>query len=114
MVWIESIIKNAGYGLSALQVLLADIPTTAEFDARTLLAADYFDFTTDSVIVGTNNDKTGYALSNVGADLILKTSDIWSWGLKAPSEIAMILNHAILKYCDGKRKKIQLPNVRLR
>lgn len=42
---------------------IADIPTVAEFNARTLLAADYFDATTDAVIVGTNNDKTGYALT---------------------------------------------------
>ena len=68
------ILSSATYGNSALKTLLDNIPTVAELGARTLLTADYFDFTTDSVIVGTNNDKTGYALSNVGADLILKTS----------------------------------------
>jgi len=71
---VETILTHGTYGNSALQVLLADRPTVAQLNARTLLAANYFDFTTDSVVVGTNNDKTGYALSNVGADLILKTA----------------------------------------
>lgn len=44
---------------------IADIPTVSEFNARTLLAANYFDFTTDQVIVTTNNDKTGYTASTV-------------------------------------------------
>lgn len=38
-------------------------PSVAQFNARTLLAADYFDFSTDNVIVGTNSDKTGYSIS---------------------------------------------------
>ena len=68
------ILSSAVHGNAALRTLINNVPTVAEFDARTLLAANYFDFTTDSVIIGTNNDKTGYALSNVGADLILKTA----------------------------------------
>ncbi len=40
-----------------------DGPTNAEMEARTLLAADYFDAAADQVIVATNNDKTGYSLS---------------------------------------------------
>jgi len=63
-----------GDTLETLSDQIDGVPTTGELDARTLLAADYFDFTSDSVVVGTNNDKIGYALSNVGADLILKTS----------------------------------------
>jgi len=46
---------------------LADIPTVAEFNARTLAAADYFDPAADTVAnvtttanLTTNNDKTGY------------------------------------------------------
>jgi len=58
---------------------LADIPTVAEFNARTLVAASYFDpaadavanvtlcatttAVTNGVTVTTNNDKTGYSLS---------------------------------------------------
>ena len=42
---------------------LYDAPTNAEMIARTLLAGSYYDFTTDQVIVTTNNDKTGYSLS---------------------------------------------------
>lgn len=52
-----------------------DPPTNAEMEARTLVAANYFDPASDSVIVGTNNDKTGYGLSsserNSTADAIL-------------------------------------------
>lgn len=68
------ILSSAVHGNAALKALIDGVPTTAEFNARTLLAANYFEFGVDNVIVGTNNDKTGYALSNVGADLILKTS----------------------------------------
>lgn len=57
---------------------IADIPTVAEFNARTLLAANYFDPATDTVAnvtttanLTTNNDKTGYQLSATGVD------DIW-------------------------------------
>lgn len=58
---------RAAVGLASanLDTQLADIPTVAEFEARTLAAAAYFDFTTDSVTVGTNNDKTGYSLTNL-------------------------------------------------
>ena len=42
---------------------IADIPTVAEFNARTLVAASYFDASSDGVIVTTNNDKTGYSLT---------------------------------------------------
>ncbi len=40
-----------------------DGPTNAEMIARTLVAASYFNNTTDQVIVATNNDKTGYSLT---------------------------------------------------
>ena len=42
---------------------IADIPTVSEFNARTLVAASYFDASSDGVIVTTNNDKTGYSLT---------------------------------------------------
>ena len=45
-----------------LDTQIADLPTVAEFEARTLVASAYFDSTTDTVTVGTNNDKTGYTL----------------------------------------------------
>tara|TARA_R110000824_G_scaffold526_11_gene3389 strand:- start:5306 stop:8155 length:2850 start_codon:yes stop_codon:yes gene_type:complete len=53
---------RSAVGMSAanLDTQLADIPTTAEFDARTLLAADYFDPAADTVAnvttVATNTD----------------------------------------------------------
>ncbi len=42
---------------------IANVPTVAEFNARTLAAAAYFDPAVDTVTVGTNSDKTGYSLS---------------------------------------------------
>lgn len=42
---------------------ISALPTNAEFNARTLPSASYFDFTSDAVQVGTNNDKTGYSIS---------------------------------------------------
>jgi hypothetical protein len=58
---------RASIGLAAanLDTQLADLPTVAEFNARTLVAANYFDPAVDTVTVGTNNDKTGYSVSNV-------------------------------------------------
>jgi hypothetical protein len=50
---------------------IADIPTVAEFNARTIAAASYFDPAADTVTVGTNNDKTGYALTAAGIDSII-------------------------------------------
>jgi len=44
---------------------ISNIPTVAEFNARTIPSANYFDFTSDFVQVGTNNDKTGYSISGV-------------------------------------------------
>ena len=52
-----------GLASADLDTQLADLPTVAEFEARTLLAAAYFDPATDPVTVGTNNDKTGYSLA---------------------------------------------------
>lgn len=57
-----------------LAALLADIPTVAEFNARTLAAADYFDPAADTVAnvttVGSVTAKTGYSLASTGLDLI--------------------------------------------
>jgi len=52
-----------GMASANLDTQIADLPTVAEFEARTLLAAAYFDPTLDTVTVGTNNDKTGYSLA---------------------------------------------------
>jgi hypothetical protein len=57
------------------------VPTVTEFEARTLPAADYVvvgdtiaAVTTVGTVTGAITDKTGFALSATGADLILKTS----------------------------------------
>jgi hypothetical protein len=66
-----------------------DGPTNTEMEARTLVAANYFDPAVDTVALvtttttatnlTTNNDKTGYALSSAGdqsiADLILPATN---------------------------------------
>ena len=59
-----------GLASANLDTQLGDIPTVSEFNARTLVASAYFDPATDTVIVGTNNDKTGYALSSAANDAI--------------------------------------------
>lgn len=52
---------------------IADIPTVAEFNARTLLAASYFDPATDTVAnvttVATTTDKAGYTISGTKTTL---------------------------------------------
>lgn len=46
---------------------IADVPTVAEFNARTILAADYFDPATDTVALVTDlSTKTGFSLSTAG------------------------------------------------
>ena len=52
-----------GLASADLDTQLSDLPTVAEFEARTLLAAAYFDAATDLVTVSINNDKTGYSLT---------------------------------------------------
>ena len=52
-----------GMASANLDTQIADLPTVAEFEARTLLAALYFDPATDTVTAGTVNDKTGYSLA---------------------------------------------------
>jgi hypothetical protein len=60
----QSDVRTAvGLASANLDAQLGDIPTVSELNARTLVAAAYFDPTTDVVTVGTNNDKTDYALS---------------------------------------------------
>ena len=57
-----------GLASANLDTQLGDIPTVAEFNARTLVAAAYFDPATDAVAnvttVGSVTTKTGYALTS--------------------------------------------------
>jgi hypothetical protein len=64
-------IGAAGAGLTSLasQASVNDLPTNAEFEARTLPAADYFDASTDEV-TPTAASKTGYKLASDGLDAI--------------------------------------------
>lgn len=64
-----------GMASANLDTQLSDLPTVAEFEARTLLAAAYFDAAADTVTVGVNQDKTGYSLT-AGTGLGNQTADI--------------------------------------
>lgn len=63
-------LANATDGLSALRTLLLDIPTVSEFNARTLLTADYFDPTADTVATVTtltgHTPQTGDSFARIG------------------------------------------------
>ena len=68
---------RSAVGLSSadLDTQLADLPTVAEFEARTLVAAAYFNPAVSAVTVSTNNDKTGYSLT-AGTGLGNQTANI--------------------------------------
>jgi len=83
-------LANGTDGLGALRTLLLDIPTVSEFNARTLVAASYFDPTTDTVATVTNltghiaqtgdtyalaNGATGFAAIDTVVDAILAMLD---------------------------------------
>lgn len=68
-----------GLGSANLDTQLADLPTVAEFEARTLVAANYFDPSADEVTVGTNNDKTGYSLSGTLTTLDAAWAKMRKW-----------------------------------
>ena len=54
---------------------VADVPTVAEFNARTLVAASYFDPAADTVAtVTTLTNKTGFSLASTGLDAIASTA----------------------------------------
>ena len=81
----EAGIRTAvGMASDNLDTQLGNLPTVAEFEARTILAAAYFDpasdtvanvttvdSVTEAVTVGTNNDKDDYALSEASRDAII-------------------------------------------
>ena len=82
-----------GLASANLDTQLGDIPTVAEFEARTLVAAAYFDPSTDavanvttvgsvsgSVTVGTNNDKTDYSLAVTPPTAAAIADAVWDEG----------------------------------
>ena len=60
-----------GLASADLDTQLGDLPSVAEFEARTLVSSAYFDAAADTVTVGASNDKTGYALSSTSRDAIV-------------------------------------------
>jgi hypothetical protein len=79
-----------GLASANLDTQLADLPTVSEFEARTLLAAAYFDPSADtvanvttvstvsgSVTVGTNNDKDGYSLATTPPTAAAIADAVW-------------------------------------
>ena len=82
-----------GLASDNLDTQLADLPTVAEFEARTILASAYFDPAVDtvanvttvgsvsgSVTVGTNNDKTGYSLATTPPTAAAIADAVWDEG----------------------------------
>ena len=82
-----------GMASANLDTQLSDIPTVAEFEARTILASAYFDPAVDavanvttvgsvtgSVTVGTNNDKTGYSLATTPPTAAAIADAVWDEG----------------------------------
>ena len=82
-----------GLASANLDTQLGDIPTVAEFEARTILASAYFDPAVDavanvttvgsvtgSVTVGTNNDKTGYSLTVTPPTAAAIADAVWDEG----------------------------------
>jgi len=62
---------KASNARTTLDTLIRDVPTVAEFEARSIAAADYFDPAADTVALVTDiTTKTGFALSTAGADAI--------------------------------------------
>ena len=66
-----------GMASANLDTQIADLPTVAEFEARTLLAAAYFDAATDTVTAGTVNDKTGYSLATAPPTAAAVADAVW-------------------------------------
>jgi len=68
-------LANGTDGLTALKTAIDDVPTTAEFEARTIVAASYFDPAADTVAtVTTLTNKTGFSLASTGLDAIVSTA----------------------------------------
>lgn len=102
---------NATISSRATQTSVDDVPTNAELDARTLLAADYFDPAADTVIVGTNNDKTGYSIGAGGiaaSAFAAGAIDAASLAASAGQEIAdEILNRDIAGGGSGNTRNVR-------
>jgi hypothetical protein len=77
-----------------LDTQLADLPTVAEFEARTLAAADYVVVTdtlaavTTVTNLTTNNDKTGYALTVTPPTAATISAAVWDEVLHGDHEIS--------------------------
>jgi hypothetical protein len=79
-----AIVNNVTYGLSALKTLIDDVPTVTEFNARTLVSADYF-VVTDYTAPPT----TGQIITAMGTGSFLSAIP-WnaSWDAEVQSECA--------------------------
>lgn len=72
-------LANGTDGLTALKTGIDDIPTTSEFEARTIVAANYFDPAADAVanvtLVATTTDVTNdVGITQAGADKVWGTA----------------------------------------
>jgi hypothetical protein len=85
-----------GMSSANLDAQLADIPTVSEFNARTLVAADYFDPATDTVARVTLVDTTTTNTDMRGTNSALLASTNGS-GLTAIPDMATVTNQTAIK-----------------
>lgn len=82
-----NVTKVGGTSVSGPNDLKADVSglaTTLQLNDRTLLSGDYFNPATDAVTVGTNNDKTGYALA---ADQAVNVTKVGGTSVAGPNDL---------------------------
>ena len=85
-----------GMATANLDTQIGDIPTVSEFNARTLVAADYFDPATDTVAHVTLVDTTTTNTDMRGTDSALLASTNGS-GLTAIPDMATVTNQTAIK-----------------
>ena len=87
-------LANGTDGLGALNTLLLDIPTVSEFDARTLVAASYFDPAADPValVTAVTND---VGITQAGAD------KVWGSAARTLTALGFVLGNADAAWVDA-------------
>lgn len=75
-----AIVNSGSYGNSALKTLIDGVPTTAEFEARTLVAANYGTAANQTAIIGYIDTEIGTIITAVGTTLENHLTDIKGTG----------------------------------
>lgn len=80
-----SVVNSGTHGNAALKTLIDDVPTTAEFQARTLVAADYGTAANQTTIIG-------YIDTEIAAIVSLLNSVLEDTGTTIPAQISALNN----------------------